>query len=220
MDAILPSDIPTTTRPPTALGQLPAPEQPKLTREDLLSALDTQIKFEADSQRNEGWTRWAIWGAIAGLVWVGTDLWVQPGLNILRMVSVSLLIFVLWKFVAEGIWVLLPTTRIEVSQTRFRPAADALHPLRPELAVAVAQYLLVIGALAAFKISGQWFLLTYALVGFGGAAFMLCFGRIFIGFPEIVSLRATINVASFVQLTCLAWARPSPCSSGRCSSAV
>jgi hypothetical protein len=41
-----------------------------LTMEKLLAALDAQIKFITDSQRNEGLTRWAMWGALAGLVWV------------------------------------------------------------------------------------------------------------------------------------------------------
>ena len=137
----------------------PAPEPAKLNREELLSALDTQIKFEADSQRNEGWTRWAIWGAIAAHVWIGTDLWVQPGLNISRMVSLALMMLILWKLVAAGYWILLPTSRIQVGPTRFRTAADTLHPLRPELAVGFSQYLLVIVALIYFQIAGQWFLL-------------------------------------------------------------
>lgn len=196
-----------TTVPDVISEQLSTPNKtPIVSAQQLLDALDTQIKFEAESQRNEGWTRWAIWGAIAALVWIGTDLWWQPSLSVPRMVGLSLLVFVLWKFLEEGIWVLLPTARIEVGPTRFWLAADTIHPLRPTMAITAAQYLLVISALTVFKFPGQWFLWTYALVAFGFSAIMLCFGTRAIGVPARISPKAAINVGTYIQLVCLAGA--------------
>lgn len=176
---------------------------PRLKKEELLSALDTQIKFEADSQRNEGWTHWAIWGAIAALIWIATDLWVQPGLEISRMVIVSLLIFVSWKFLEAIIWALLPSSHIVINSVRFRPSADTIHPLRPAIAVAVVQYALILSALGYFNMWSLCFLWAYAIVAFLGCSSMLIFDRLTIGFPEQVKTTTIINGMVFLQLICL-----------------
>jgi hypothetical protein len=190
------------TEPAAKLADVPN-EVKSISPEQLLNALDTQIKFEADSQRNEGWTRWAIWGAIAALVWIATDLWRQPSLEFSRMVSVWLLIFVLWKFLEELIWVISPYTRMEIGPTRFRPSADTIHPLRPAMMVTTMQYLLILCVLGYFRHWNQWFLCAYACVGFVGSALMLCLGTFIIGFPEKVSTKAIINSVTFLQLSCL-----------------
>ena len=186
------------------------PEKPttetKLTVEQLLGALDTQIKFESDSQRNEGWTRWAIWGAIATLVWITSGLWAQSGFDISRAAIASLLLFVLWKFLEELKWILLPNSRMEIGvcPTRFLPAADAIHPLRPEIMVTLIQYILIIGALAYFKLWGQWILWVYATIAFIGALVMLFSGWLLIGFPGKVSIGNIIKGLTGLQLACLA----------------
>lgn len=177
---------------------------PDLSEQQLLAALDTEIKFVADSQRNEGWTRWAIWGATAALVWIATDLWGQPSLALPQMVAVALLVFVIWKFFQEIISALLPSARIDIGPVRFRRSADIAHPLRPAIAVAILQYLLIIAALAFFKIAGQRFLWAYALTAFGISAVMLCSSAMIAGVPTRVSIRTTINVLTLIQLLWLA----------------
>lgn len=183
-----------------------AADTPDLTREQLLSALDTQIQFEGDSLRNEGWTRWAIWGAIASLTWIATDLMGHTNLSATRTASLGLLVFVFWKLVGQLVWILLPSSRMDVGPARFRLPADTLHPLRPECAADGLHHLLLLFVLAHYKVPGQGFLWAYAIFGVAKNLYVLLFGRLAAAVPTQLNIRATVHFLAAAQLVWLATA--------------
>jgi hypothetical protein len=118
-------------------------------------------------------------------------------------VVLALLVFVLWKFLSEMLWILLPASRIDVGRARFRLPEDAIHPLRPELAAVGLQYLLILSSLGYFGIPGQAFLWVYAAFCLGASLFMLLFGTMAAGLPTRLDVRTTINLLTLLQMVWL-----------------
>lgn len=174
-----------------------------LNTDQLLNALDAQIKIESDAQKSEGWTRWAMWGAIAALIWVSTDLWNQSGMNLAQMATVFILSFITWKFIETGAWCLLPSTNLNIGPTRYRPSAETLNPFRPFLAVSTGQYVIVIGTLAYFDHWNQWVFLIYSIPAALFGALLLVSSKAALGFPSKVSSKHVFDVVSVIQLTLL-----------------
>lgn len=203
------SELPNQNDALTAVAKVTARENdsltepPTLSTQQMLEAIDTQIKFEADSQRNEGWSRWVIWGSIAALLWIAIDLWTKVNPNLFRGMLLALFVFVSWKIVENLIWFLLPDSRIEIGPIRFKSVTDTVHPLRQEMAVVILQYSLVLFGLIHFKMTGQWLLLGYALAAIGGSICAFISGVMIIGFPINLKIGTTLNISTCVNLICL-----------------
>lgn len=174
-----------------------------LSTDQLLSALDAQIKIESEAQKGEGWTRWAMWGAIAALIWVSTDLWNQSDMNLARMATVFILSFITWKFVETGAWCLLPSTNLNIGPTKYRPSAETLNPFRPFLAVSTGQYVIVIGALAYFHYWNQWVLQIYSIPAALFGALLLISSKAALGFPSKLNSKHVFDAVGAFQLTLL-----------------
>lgn len=174
-----------------------------LSTDQLLSALDTQIKIESETQKSEGWTRWAMWSAIAALIWVSTDLWNQENMNLARMTTVFILSFIIWKFIEAAAWCLLPSTNLNIGPMRYRPSAETLHPFRPFLAVSTGQYVFVIGTLAYFDYLNQWVLLIYSIPAALFGALLIVSSKAALGFPSKLSSKHVFDAVGAFQLTLL-----------------
>ncbi len=185
-------------------GQLSTTDNRELLSTDqLLSGLDAQIKIESEAQKSEGWTRWAMWGAIATLIWVSTDLWNQKDMNLARMATVFILSFIIWKFIETAAWCLLPSTNLNIGPTKYRPSAETLNPFRPFLAVSTGQYVFVIGTLAYFDYWNQWVLLIYSIPATLSGALLIVSSKVALGFPSTLSSKHVFNAVSVFQLTLL-----------------
>jgi hypothetical protein len=71
----------------------PSPPEPAtLTREQLLEALDTEIKNLAATQSAAGWNQWAILGALAAVFWAALGSW-EKGQFVLLNAALLALVF-------------------------------------------------------------------------------------------------------------------------------
>jgi hypothetical protein len=204
MDAILPPAIPPSANPAAAPGQPLAPEPAALTREELLSALDAQIKYITDERRSAGWTRWAIWGALATLTWLGTDLFNHPELLLPQTTLLALGIFVLWRLLEMVATLFSPSTRASIAPNRFRVFAEVISSARLELVVSVARYFLILFALVWFAFAHVTLLWVYAVAAlvFNGGVF--AYGFLPLAFPTKHKSRVIFeNLPTLVALAVL-----------------
>ena len=182
----------------------PAPNPPaQLTSEQLLAALDSQIEHDSARQRSEGWTRWAVWGTLALLLWKAIGIWTAKDVVLVHAAHLFILAFVIWKFLEEIIWILIPNARLQIGPPRFHLAQDSIHPMRPDFAITALQYLVILGVLFHFGIPRQWCLWVYALSAVAVCLSMFLSGVLMVGTPAFMNLQAAIFVATGIQLVSL-----------------
>lgn len=174
-----------------------------LSRDQLLDALDTQIKYEGERQRSDGWTRWALWGALGAFVWIATELCASPTLNYARMMHWALLFFVLWKVIDEVRWLLFPRTGVLPSPGRYWRSEDVVVPLRPKVAVSAAQYLLVLLAILGFAVPNQWFLGLYSCLALASSITAFFYERFFEGLPVPEKVIRPVSFLTYFQIAWL-----------------
>jgi len=187
--------------PPAAAVDQPAIAPSMLTREQLLAALDAQIKYITDERRSAGWTRWAIWGALATLTWLGTDLFNHPELLLPQTTLLALGIFVLWRFMEMVATLFSPSTRASIAPNRFRVFAEVISSARLELIVSVARYFLILFALVWFGFEHITLLWVYAVAAllFNGGVF--AYGILPLAFPTKHQSRVIFeNLPTFVAM--------------------
>lgn len=177
--------------------------QDSLTSEQLVGALDAQIKFVTDSQRNEGWTRWAIWGALAALVWIATDLITRTDLAMHRAVLASCAVFVLWTLLENLVKILSPSARMHVGPARFLLFTDATSAYRPELTASGLRHLLILIALIYFRFPGQWLLWIYTIAALMVGLLIVFCGMTSVAMPVRLNLRTTFSILTAVQIAFL-----------------
>lgn len=174
---------------------------PALTREELLSALDAQIKYITDERRSAGWTRWAIWGALATLTWLATDLFNRPELSLPPTILLAIGIFALWRLLEMVVTLFSPSTRASIAPTRFRIFAEVISSARLELLVSGVRYLLIIFALAWFgfhHVTLMWMYAVAALLFNGG---VFAYGFLPLAFPTKHQSRVIFeNLPAFIAM--------------------
>ena len=168
----------------SCLAPVQNPAVPNLTREELLSALDAQIKFVTDERRSTGWTRWAIWGALATLTWLATDLFSHPHLALPATALLALGIFVLWRLLDMVATLLSPSTRAIAAPTRFRIFADVISSARLELVLSGARYLLILFVLGWFGFHNIPLLWVYAAFALLFNVTVFAYGFLPFAFPS------------------------------------
>ncbi|HWY29366.1 MAG TPA: hypothetical protein VNX46_01345, partial [Candidatus Acidoferrum sp.] len=200
METIIPASV-----PPSAVAAQPGASSTngltKLTKDDLLSALDAQITFITAERRSAGWTRWAIWGALATLTWLGTDLFNHPELSSPPTTLLALGIFVLWRLLEMVAAMFSPSTRASIAPNRFRVFAEVISAVRLELVVSVARYVLILFALVWFGFERVTLLWVYAVAAllFNGGVF--AYGILPLAFPTKHKSRVIFeNLPTFVAM--------------------
>jgi hypothetical protein len=189
---------------PAIPNPLPAPGPAALKREELLSALDAQIKYITDDRRSAGWTRWAIWGALATLTWLATDLFNQPELSLSQTALLALGVFVLWRFLEMVVTLFSPSTRASLAPTRFRIFAEVISSARLELVVSVARYALILFALVWFGFNHLLLLWGYVVAAFLFNLTVFAYGILPLAFPTKHKSRVVMeNLPAFIAMSIL-----------------
>lgn len=70
-----------------------------LTKEDILATLDFEINRISSEQQRNGWTKWALYGVLAGSLWLSLEHWEKGNFD----VSVILLLILIFSTVIETI---------------------------------------------------------------------------------------------------------------------
>ncbi|HEU5125249.1 MAG TPA: hypothetical protein VFW05_14440 [Verrucomicrobiae bacterium] len=181
----------------------------RLEKSELLAALDAQIKFASEAQRNEGWTRWAIWGALAAILWHGTELAAKPEFALSRSVLVSFLVFIIWVVLEDLIGLISPVSRVgSVAPVRFHLLTNLSSVVRPGVIASALQRVLIIVGLASFQFPNQWPLWTYAALSLLGDLLVFIPGMGTIAFPSRFGVRAafsTLTLATIMWLGFAGW---------------
>jgi hypothetical protein len=185
-----------------------AAEQPgdvsALTCDRLLSALDAEIKFVAGAQSNEGWTRWAIWGALGALAWIATELIADEDLSMSRAAFLAISFFVVWSLAETVVGVLSPSARMHAGVPRFRLLTDFIGTLRPELTASGLRQCLVLAGLVYFQFTGLWPLWLYATVSLCTLVLVFVCGMTSMALPTNINLGAAFNITTGIQIAALA----------------
>ncbi len=176
---------------------------PALTREELLSALDAQIKFVSEGQRNEGWTRWAIWGALAAFIWVGIEVVTRSEFALSRAVLAAFGIFVIWGLLECLLGIISPTSSVDVGPPRFREVTGWISALRPELTALALRHLLIIVALLFFHYPGQRLFLIYVGLALVSDVVVLLYGMTSVALPTKFSMGAAIGTVALLKMAWL-----------------
>jgi hypothetical protein len=189
-----------------ALVPEPSPDSPseRLDKSELLAALDAQIKFASEAQRNEGWTRWAIWGALAAILWHGTELATNPEFALSRSVLVSFLVFIIWIVLENLIGLISPVSRVgSIAPVRFHLLTNLFSVVRPGVIASALQRVLIILGIACFHFPNLWPLWTYAGFSFLGDMLVFIPGVGSLPFPSKFGVRAAFSILTLLTLVWL-----------------
>lgn len=179
------------------------PVQAQLTADQLLAALDAQIRFVTDSQRNEGLTRWAIWGALAAIIWIATDVLKSSDLMMPRAVFMACGFFVVWVMFEEIAYLLSPNSSMEIGPTRFHLSTDLFGTIRTEVVASGLRHVLIFIALIQFQFSGVIFLWAYTVIALLWGVMFFVVGMTGIPFPKKFDLPAALTVRTLLHIVFL-----------------
>lgn len=190
-------------------AETPAPphEPTPLNKADLLSALDAQIKFVSEAQRNEGWTRWAIYGALAAMLWHSTELVTHQDFALSRAVLVAFAVFILWSVLESLTRLILPASRVlSAAPIRFHLWTDLVSIIRPGVVASALRQVLILIALIVFHFPDQWPLWTYSILSLAGDLMIFVPGMSNLTFPSRLGMRAAFTLATLIPLAWLIFA--------------
>jgi hypothetical protein len=177
---------------------------PSLTKDHLLAALDAQIRFKMDERQSAGWTRWAIWGALATLTWLATDLFSHPGFSLKETTLLAIGFFGLCRLLEIVVAFFSPSSTAITAPTRFRIFADVIGSARLELVASGAGYLLIIIALAWFGFHHLLLVWIYVIGAFSFNIAIFAYGFLPLAFPTQFKRRMVVqNLPSFIAIAVL-----------------
>jgi len=190
---------------PLAIAPSLPPGTEPLSKEELLSALDAQIRFATEAQRNEGLTRWAIWGGLAAILWRGTVVFAQSEFALYRAVLVAFVIFIIWAILESFISLISPTSRVSIAPVRFQVWTDMVSVVRPGVIASALRQTLIIVALGFFHYANLWPLWMYAILSLLGDLLAFAPGTSNLPLPTKLGVRTSFAIATLIPVAWLAY---------------
>lgn len=150
-----------------------------LSREQLLEAIDCEIEAVASERTATGWTYWAIFGALAALLWVAIDCWERgfflPNNVLLLAVALSVTVDSLGSTIAS-----LDTSLVSIptAKGRFHPVARLLASARSGILFHLCRHAVTMAVLTLLEARLLWPTQAYVVLiansGLLAFAHLLC----------------------------------------------
>lgn len=121
-----------------------ATDSSKLSKDQLLDALDNEIAKISASQTAAGWNQWAILGAIAALLWLLIDTWEKGRFEIHNVLFLTLALSFSWDILLQSV------VRFDSQPTKRSNQRPRFYSLNSILAATRSAMLFVMLKYAAF----------------------------------------------------------------------
>jgi len=181
------------------------PMTDKNSREQLLDALDAEINAIVSTQAATGRTRWALLLSLAGLLWLGLQIWEKGDFMMPLVALLAIAMTVLWDFILNLRTALdMPLIPNQVFRGRFLLLGNFLGALRSTILFHAAKHALVLIALIWIASPEVIILKWYTIVSL--SAVLLGFAISFVDFPPFPFVDVQSRLHGFrLALPCIVW---------------
>lgn len=137
------------------------------TKEDLLKTLDFEINQISSEQQRNGWTKWALYGVLAGSLWLLAEQWEKGDFNF-TVVLILIVVFSIGLDILRQSKRLLPHQPGKYKRAlRFKPITE-LGVNSPAFFLYAIRHVLVFGIAAIFAGKVFWISAIIVLWYYGG----------------------------------------------------